>query len=269
MKSSIITIEKISRLLLASLMLNVICMAGVSAQTTTVYARVVLQKVAPEKVQEFLTEARDIWKPAHRLRQQNGKITNWALYLVHFTGVNDEYNYASVSYYNAWEKTEGNDNWAELMKGLDPRRVDVILAKTRSINVRHALYSRVDGTTTPPNAIPAKYFEVDYMKAKGAAADYEKVEQDIWKPIHQTLVNDGNRASWTLWRLEMPGGTGNAYDYATANAAVTYKQLLVETYEDAFKKAHPGKNPQAVFDSTLKSRDLVKREIWELVDSLN
>lgn len=69
MKSVIITIGKISCLLLSSLILNVICAAGVSAQTTTVYARVILQKVAPEKVQEFLTEAKDIWKPAHKLCQ--------------------------------------------------------------------------------------------------------------------------------------------------------------------------------------------------------
>ncbi len=36
-----------------------------------------------------------------------------------------------------------------------------------------------------PQAKPAKYLEVDYMKVQpGKDSDYLRVEQQIWKPMH-------------------------------------------------------------------------------------
>ena len=37
-------------------------------------------------------------------------------------------------------------------------------------------------------------------------------------------------------------------------------------YADAFKKAHAGKDIDALSEKTAKSRDLVRSELWEVLD---
>jgi len=248
--------------------------AGVSgwSQTPTVFARVVYQKVEQGKEQEFLTMLRENWKPAHKVRQQNGKITGWAIYRVHFTGAGNEYNYVTVSYHDSWEKTEVNDNYTELIKAANPKAdAAAILAKTLTLRsiVKQELYSRNDITTAAASGAPARFFEIDFMKVKeGQGAEYVKVETEVWKPIHQAWVNDGKRSGWALWSLVFPSGSNSTYDFATSNGYSSYKQIGGENYEEAFKKVHPGKDMQGLFNSTEKTRNLVRRELWELVDSL-
>src|SRR5687768_15787891 len=75
-------------------------------QAPTVYALVTLQKVAPGNNVAYEKIMAENWKPLHQLRKQNGKIINWFLYKVHFAGVNEEYNYVSVMYYESFVKTE-------------------------------------------------------------------------------------------------------------------------------------------------------------------
>ena len=99
-------------------------------------------------------------------------------------------------------------------------------------------------------------------------AEYVKTEREVWKPIHQAWVNDGKLASWGLWGLVMPGGTSNTHDYVTSNAHTSYKAMAELNYEETFKKVYPGKDMQAIFDATGKTRDLVRSEVWEMIDSL-
>lgn len=244
---------------------------SVSAQAPTVFARCIFMKVGLGNEEAFLKTYKENFKPANKIRQQNGKITGWGLYRIHFTGSNDEYNYVTIHYYDSWEKTEGNDNWLELMKAANPKGdAAALLSKAGSLRsiVRESLYLSTDATSSD-SAHPSKYFEIDYMKLKdGMASEYVKTEKEIWKPLHQVLVNDGKRSVWALWSLIMPGGSSRSHDYVTANGFPSYKQMAGDNYEEAFKKAHPGKDMQAEFDKTLKTRDLVRSEIWELVDSL-
>src|SRR5206468_5092366 len=61
-------------------------------------------------------------------------------------------------------------------------------------------------TPTPSNAV--KYVEVDYMKVDPAkTTEYLKIEQDLWKPLHQELVKKGQVKSWTLYGVQFPSGT--------------------------------------------------------------
>ena len=237
----------------------------------TVFARVTFQKVDQANAQEFEKMLKENWKPAHQLRKQNGKITSWRLFKVHFTGTNDEYNYVTVSYYDSWEKTEANDNYAELIKAANPK-VDAaaIMSKMLQLRniVRQSLYSRVDfAAGQPPAAL--KFIEMDFMKVKpGMNAEYLKTERETWKPVHQAWANEGKLASWGLWSLVMPGGTSNTHDYVTSNAHTSYKAMAELNYEETFKKVYPGKDMQAIFDATGKTRDLVRSEVWEMIDSL-
>lgn len=49
---------------------------------------------------------------------------------------------------------------------------------------------------------------IDYMKVpEGGDAEYLKVEQEIWKSMHQEWVNQGKMTGWYLWSIPYPGGT--------------------------------------------------------------
>lgn len=257
-------------LMLLSFMFSSFLVSGQTAPT--VFARVVYQKVEPGKEQEFEKMLKESWKAAHQVRKQNGKITNWALYRVQNTGTLDPYNYATVSYYDSWAKTEPNDNWTDLIKAGNPKSDPAaILAKTLTLRtiVRQALYNRVDGVT-PKNPVVLKYVQLGFMKVRdGMNDEYVNVERDVWKPVHQILTDDGKRAGWTLWAMALPGGTGSWHDFVTSNLFISYAQMTEGSYPDAFKKAHPEKDMQALFDRTERSRNLVRNEVWELVDSLN
>jgi hypothetical protein len=247
-----------------------ICFITTAQVPQQLYVVITFQKV--ENRAEFEKIMIESWKPMQQLRKQNGKILNWAVYRVHFKGANDEYNYASAVYYASFAKTEPNDNYAELLKAANPNEdAQATLAKVRSLrtNVRQSIYSRVDFVTSK-TPIPIKYIEVDFMKTKpGLASEYEKLEREDWKPVHQSMVDAGQRIGWTFWSQVVPGGTGGDHDYFTSNVFSSYEQISGADYEAAFKKAHPGKDPQAVFDKTSKTRDLVKRELLEFVVGLN
>jgi hypothetical protein len=209
-------------------------------------------------------------KPLHKLRKDNGKILNWRLFKVHYAN-SEGYNYVGVSYYDAWAKTEPNENWTELLKSANPKAdVATIMTKFRSIRTitGEALYNRAEfvSAKTP---IPFKFILIDFMKVKpGMEDEYIKVEKDDWKPFHQQLVNENKMSSWALWGRVFPGGAAVDHDYVTSNAYATYEQMGNINYAETFKKANPSKDVQASFDRASKARDQVRSELWELIDSL-
>lgn len=102
---------------------------------------------------------------------------------------------------------------------------------------------------------------VDYMKVPpGAEGDYLEVEREMWKPVHQELINQGKLAGWFLYRIPYPGGTNAGYHYATVRIFNDMAQLENpgSGLGAAFEKAHPGKDGDAMFEKTIQSRDLVK-----------
>ena len=243
-----------------------------SAQTpSTIYLSVTLLKVAPENQAEYEKFVAETWKPVQQLRKQNGKIINWALFKVHFKGQQDEYNYASATYYDSFDKTQDNENWAELLKKINPKAdAPAIIAKTQKIRstVRQNLYIKTETVgTTPP--IPFKFAVIGFVKAKpGQIGEALKLETNDWKPIHQTMLEAGQMVGWNVYSLVLPVGKEINHDYFTSNLFSSYEQVNVgSAYEAAFKKN--GKDLQATVERISKATDLIRRELLELVVGLN
>lgn len=254
------------------LLLLVVAQTFSFAQSTpTVFALATFQKV--NNASAFEKIMAENWKPLHQLRKQNGKITSWSLYKVHFSGSGSEYNYVSVMYFDSYQKTEPNDNYPELMKAANPKAdVPAIMDKTASVRtiVRSALYQRENFTTDKTGAPPTKYINLSYMKPKdGQDNSYFRMENEIAKKIHQSIVDAGQKNAWRFWSLNMPAGTFSDHDYVTANAYASYEQMGAVDMAGAFKKAFPDKDIQVVSDEVTKTRNVVKNELWELVLTLN
>ncbi len=260
--------NKVSLLLLSAILLSTISLAQTQ---TPVFVRVVLQKVHPGKEADFEKFMKETMKPVHELRKKKGKITNWRLYRVHFTGANDEYNYVSVNYYNSWPQTQANDDWPALMKEADAKADPVALGarfnEMRTI-VRQMLYYRQE-TVTPKTPVVPKFVMIDFMKVRpGMMEAYMAVEKD-WKAFHQNLADNGKAAGWGLWSLVLPSGSARTHDFVTSNGYSAYAQVGDIDYAATFKAVYPSRDPQAEFDRADKARDLVKSELWELIMGLD
>ena len=235
------------------------------------FARVTYHRVAQGSEAEFERFMREAWRPVFETQRQAGRAANWILYRVHLTGSNDEYNYASVSYHDTWAKTEAAASWSAVVRESSPSTAKLTIDRTRELGpiVRQALYGRVDYVARPTPQ-PFKYAVLDFMKVKdGMVDDYLKVEREDWKPLHQVLTTDGNRVGWVLWDYMVPGGTGSPYDFVTTMLFNDYASIKAANDADAYKRAHPTGDLAASVARTRKSRDVVRTEIWEVVEALN
>lgn len=116
---------------------------------------------------------------------------------------------------------------------------------------------------------PPKYVQIDYMKVEpGRESDYEKLEREQWKPLHQERIKAGKLRSWYLFGVQFPSGTSEKYNYVTANTFDQFSQLE-NPYAGAdqlMQKVHPGAKVDEFLSRTSKARDLVRSEVWMLID---
>jgi hypothetical protein len=116
---------------------------------------------------------------------------------------------------------------------------------------------------------PPKYIEVTYMKVDPSReSDYVKFEREQWKPLHQERIKEGKLSSWHLFGVKFPFGTAEKYSYVTMNTFDQFSQLenSAASIEQVFGKVHPGVKPEDFISRTFKSRDLVRGEVWVLID---
>lgn len=140
-----------------------------------------------------------------------------------------------------------------------------MMNKSRSIKtLTAALVSLVSGTVAAQDGDPARiYVTLDCMKSN--AVDYVQLEEDVWRPMHQYLVNQGRRESWALYRVMY--GDRSRCDYYTVTTYSGDDQLNAEpNYGEAFEAVHEGKNIAQAMSRTLASREHVSTELWMLID---
>ena len=108
------------------------------------------------------------------------------------------------------------------------------------------------------------YINVECMKS--TSAGYTDIEADIWQPMHQELVKQGQRNSWALYHVLY--GDGSRCDYYTVTSYVGNEQLNSTRFEEGvFSKVHPGKNVDKAMSATSNARQRVASELWEAVDA--
>ena len=111
---------------------------------------------------------------------------------------------------------------------------------------------------------PKLYISVDCMKS--TAPDYMNVETDIWQPMHQHLVNQAKRNSWSLYWVMY--GDRSRCDYYTVTTFLGEEQLNAGfPFADAFAAVHEDKDFDKAMAKTWASRDLVATELWMVADS--
>ena len=86
---------------------------------------------------------------------------------------------------------------------------------------------------------PTLYVAVDCMKS--TTGDYRGVETEIWQPMHQARVDQGQIESWALYWVMY--GDRSSCDYYTVTSFRGQEQLNTNPdYAKIFESAHKGKN---------------------------
>lgn len=258
-------------LLVLAFVLGVIPIIGNAQNGPNVFAIVDFMKVKPADEGKYLELEKNIWNPLHQARIDQGKITGWILYRVLYTGTNDPYNYVTITFFDNPANLE--DPWS----GIDPKKIlsgkDTDKAFDETLKSRDLVTSqlifRQDEALPEGGPVAIKYIQIDYMKVKpGNEGAYLDVEKNIWKPIHQEFIKAGSRAGWSLWNEVYPAGSGSDYQYITANYFSEFTKIGTADYNAAINKAHAGKDIDAMGVKTTNSRDLVRSELWQVLDSL-
>jgi len=255
--------------LVLAFFLGCLPLAGKAQNEPTVFAIVDFMKAKPGADDKYLDIEKNVWKPLHQERVNQGKIIGWILYRVLYTGTDDAYNYVTMTLFDNPANLE--DPWA----GIDPAKIlpgrdtekDMQQTDQARDLVKSYLIMRQDEVIPEGGPGEIKYIEIDYMKVKpGNDAAYLDFERNIWKPIHKEFINADTRAGWSLWSMIFPGGSANDYQYITANYFSDFSKIGAADYDAAIKKAHPAKKTTELDQLALKTRDLVRSELWQILD---
>ncbi|MGE0129641.1 MAG: hypothetical protein AB7U82_16300 [Blastocatellales bacterium] len=113
-----------------------------------------------------------------------------------------------------------------------------------------------------------KYALFEYMKIEpGKGADYRKLEQEVWMPIHRERVKAKLIRSWALWGVRYPGGASREYDVVAITLYDNFKDLENSYPAEVFTKAHPNMNTTEMNAKTSAARKMVRTEVLAIVDA--
>ena len=267
MKKKHLILMKTMLIALAVIVVSGACPIESKAQQQNPFVLIECMKVTPENEGLYLEVERDIWKPIHQERVKQGKILGWILYRIHYTASSDEYNYATATIFADPANLENPYEGIDFEKMVP--EMDVAWEKTSKSRelvkknlIRQVVFAYPENSTEPA---PFKYIEVNYMKTKPGSG-YLGIARNIWQPVHQEFVNAGSRAGWGLWSSVYPSGTEADFQFVAVNYYSDFSKLGTANFAKAFKKAHPNLQSQTEMSKARESRDLVRRELWEVVD---
>ena len=188
-----------------------------------------MMKVDNEQESAYM-EVENFWEKIHAQRVKNGDIIGWDLWRLAPGGESQGFQYMTVNLYDDPVKMMSNSgDFDAALKAAYPDMSEEDLdkkfnmtPKTRDLAVRIFL-EEIDGTDDEFDMPLGTVARINMMKATdGDNGTYEKMESEVFKPMHQDDVDKGNRASWGLLRIMSPYGSDT---YATHIAVDMFKDM--------------------------------------------
>jgi hypothetical protein len=207
------------------------------------------------------------WKALHQARVDAGEILGWELYYVRNTGTSSLYNYATVTIYENFSKTENFASDAEIKKAFGDKPDDFMKKTDASRNLIYSeTYTLQVGI---PSDVPDKYIVVNSVQTDNVD-NYINMEKVGYMPIHQEAKKLGQRNSWGIW-TRWPN-TDNSVQAVAVDGYSKFGDINGGDYGKALDNILAAKKSGEVFDmmsqinKTDQIRKIVKTEIWDVVD---
>ncbi|MFD1095555.1 hypothetical protein [Salegentibacter chungangensis] len=180
----------------------------------------------------YETEA--FWEKIHKQRVADGSILGWDLWSLLPGGENQGYQYLTVTVFNDPLKMmqAGNGIMESAKKAYPDLSEEEIgnrmnsSAESRDLAVRLFLMVQ-DKTEDEFEMDLGTITTLDLMKATdGNNEAYEKAEADIFKPLHQKMVDEGAKGDWQLLKVLFPIGSEVYASHITANMFKGMEQYI-------------------------------------------
>ena len=240
------------------------------AQDSPPYISIEYMKVKDGQAQSYL-EAEQMWKKLHEVRKEEGNILEWNLCrVVYPQGTERPYDYVTVTVYPNYEALNASFT-SELFKKAHPDGdPNAMMEKTSSSRdlVKGILIRPSEFLPPASEDFDTRYIQVDYMKTPEMGEEvYLAVERDIWKKIHAVRQKANKLGIWGVYSVIHPYGANEEFNMLTANFYSSWAQTGMGLDMADAEKA--GINMEEASEKTLKSRSLVRSELWERIDRVN
>ena len=196
---------------------------GISGQDK-LYLVFEMMKVDNEQESAYM-EVESFWEKIHEQRVKNGDIIGWDLWRLAPGGESQGFQYMTVNLYDDPVKMmSGAGDFQAALKAAYPDMSEEDLnkkfnqtPKTRDLAVRIFL-EQIDATEDDFGMPLGTVARINMMKVEeGNRGKYEKMESEVFKPMHQSDVDKGNRASWGLLRIMSPWGSDTYASHITVD----------------------------------------------------
>ncbi len=186
----------------------------------------------PDENNSDYWQVEEFWSKIHQQRVADNNILGWDLWAMSPSGTEQGSQYFTVTLFsNMAAMFEGipNGKFNEYLKKAYPDLSDDELNKmmektVKSRDIAHQVYCTEINTTTGDFDMKiGTIITMDIMKQLDDS--YEKVEEEIFEPWHQQMVDDDKKGSWGLLKIILPAGNEAAGTHITYSMYSDYKQL--------------------------------------------
>src|SRR5262245_50823118 len=121
---------------------------------------------------------------------------------------------------------------------------------------------------TPTTSPLPRYALIEYFKIEpGKAADYRKLEQEVWVPIHRERVKQKIIRSWWSWAVRFPGGAGREYDRVIITTFDKFADVETPYPPAVFTRVFPNTTAAELVARTAAVSKMVRSELVTLLDN--
>ena len=117
---------------------------------------------------------------------------------------------------------------------------------------------------TAPKFALFEYFKIEL----GKGADYRKMEQEVWVPIHRERVKQGIIKSWSSWGVRFPGGAAREYDRVMITTFDKFADVERPYPPGVFTKVFPNTTAAELVARHNGIARIVRSELVTLLDSV-
>lgn len=234
------------------------------------YMHIDYLEIDRSETETFNEKVQNTLKPVQQARIDNDFIDEWYLYEVAFPGnQNSTYNHVIITVSNSLSgfedihlQVDGNTSVEESLlmdyqKYLNPNHSEIW-------GVRNSVFNNSSANH------PSRYIRINYMDVNlGNEYEYQMFEDEIARPLHEDRMEADRMNGWELYQLIVPGGTEYGYNFSTADFYNKLEHIEFGFTEELIQINHPDTDINEFFENIYRTRDLVRSEIWELVEHLD
>lgn len=255
--------------LIASALVLLLSGFGYSQTHEGAYLNVDYLKVEYGDYSEFEDLVRSSWKDVYEDNLGEDKMTGWYFYRVSYPGgQSGKYNYVVITSFNDLNTVASVTGEIREQKG--DRDDDLMDQAIDYATHQHSeLWKTEAGVMTASGDEPAPYVVMNYMMVNpGKEAEYITLENDMARPLHEERIEEGEMYSWRTYSLLKPGGLNYQYNFVTADFYEEMNHIEYGFTNDIIRSVMPGTDINKMFEAIYATRDIVRSELWQLVDHL-